>query len=84
PGEGERLRAVHGEGGVYVRSGTKEITADTINYDADTGVLTAVSPTSGTVRVLDGVNAWSAAAIRWDMVADRIEIISPGDVVSPR
>jgi hypothetical protein len=78
-----RLQSVHAEGGVWVKSGEQEITAHTIDYDADTGILTAHTP-GGVVRVTQGANIWNAAAIRWDMHAGRIEIIDPPGSVSPR
>lgn len=79
-----RLRAVHAEGGVWVRSGTQEITADIVDYDADTGILTAFSRVGNPVRVADGPTVWNAGAVRWDMAAGRIEIVDPSGLVTPR
>ncbi len=83
-GQGERVQGVHAEGGVWVRSGDKEVTADIVDYDAETGILTAVASLGNQVRVMDGPNIWTASAIRWDMISGRIEIAAPGGVVAPR
>ena len=78
-----RLRRVHADGGVWVKSGEQEVTAQVVEYDADAGVLTAFTP-GGTVRVSQGGSIFSAAAVRWDMNLGRIEIIDPGGLVAPR
>lgn len=83
-GQPERVQLVHAEGGVHVRSGTAEIVADVVQYDADTGILVATANFGNQVRVMDGPNVWNAGGIRWDMVSGRIEIANPGDLVAPR
>lgn len=84
PGEPGRLRHVSAHGGVWVRSGDQEVTAEVVEYDADSGVLTARAADGGTIRVMEGAMVWNPRAIRWDMASGRIEVIDPGGVVSPR
>lgn len=79
-----RLRAVRAEGGAWVKSDQQEVVAEIIDYDADTGILTAHSPGGGSVRVMQGASVWTAAAVRWDLPAGRIEIVDPGSLVAPR
>lgn len=73
-------------GAVYVRSGTRELVADRLEYDARAGTAVASAASGGVVSMFDERTAAPVTAERlfWDMVRDRVEVRRPGPIVAPR
>lgn len=73
-------------GAVYARSGEQELIADSLVYDAVTGVAEAEAEADNRLTLFDARRGSPvvARAIRWDMVRDRVEVTEPLPVVLPR
>ncbi|MEL7473732.1 MAG: hypothetical protein AAGK04_10485, partial [Planctomycetota bacterium] len=83
--EGASLRSVEAIGRAYAQSGDRELTAETLRYDAMQAVIDASAP-AGDVTILDGANGRTirAARLLWDLARDRVEIRQPTGVRTPR
>lgn len=82
-----RLTLAEAFGWVYFASGEgREMTADRLLYDALTGRAVATAAEGREVSVFDSVRGTNttSAAILWDLGEDRIEVVRPGPVVTPR
>lgn len=103
PGQGEApenffggLRSAIATERVYLRSDARELTADLVEYDPDTGIARALAlrpgeegltwPPLGEVRVLDRQTGspLTARAMIWNMRTDRVDVVDPSTVVIPR
>jgi hypothetical protein len=93
----QTLTSATATGAVFVTSGPesrrdgppplrKELTADSVAYDAGKGTLDAVANEAGNVTFFDPAKASpiTARKLFWDLRTDRIEIKSPGTIVVPR
>ncbi|MBK7405748.1 MAG: hypothetical protein IPJ41_14300 [Phycisphaerales bacterium] len=80
------LRSAVAETDAYLRTESRELSADTLLYDPDTGVAKAVGIDGHRVRILDRTTGSpiSAAALVWDLNADRVDVVDPGTIVIPR
>lgn len=86
PLEGAEFERVLAEGTVHLRSGDQEIFADSLIYDAVTGIAEAAAAAGNTVTFFDE-NAGAPVSARrlwWDLIEGRIEVRQPGSVSAPR
>ena len=85
PTGGELARAL-AEGNARLRSGTRTLLGDLIEYDAVAGVASAGSRDGTSVSVIDEGTAspLSARGIVWDMGRGRIEVRAASAVTTPR
>jgi hypothetical protein len=83
--EGELLSAA-AKGGVWMRSSGREMRADTLDYDAITGMVDAQAAKGRKVTVIDpktGVPS-SASRVLWNLKTDKVELKNTGPVTMPR
>lgn len=82
---GELSRAL-AEGTARLKSGTKTLLGDLIDYDPANGTATAGSRDNSTVRLIDDESASpvTARGILWDMRRGRVEVRNVSTVVAPR
>ncbi|HEX8877557.1 MAG TPA: hypothetical protein VF777_12475 [Phycisphaerales bacterium] len=82
---GELSRAL-AEGTARLKSGTKTLLGDLIDYDPANGTATAGSRDNSTVRLIDDESASpiTARGILWDMRRGRVEVKNVSTVVAPR
>lgn len=80
------LRSAIADTHVYLRTDTRELTADLLEYDPDAGVARALADDAGRVRMLDRTTGapMSAAALVWDLNTDRVDVVDPGTITIPR
>jgi hypothetical protein len=73
-------------GSVWLRRGGKEITADSLDYNAAKRTVTASALEGNAVMMLDPARPTpvSAQVLFWDMAQDRIEIRRPATIVVPK
>jgi len=83
---GADLQRAVGTGAVWLRSGTRELTSGTVEYDARTGVSKALAAPGASVVFLDPATGAPvrAPAMIWDMRGGRIEVVRPETIVIPR
>ncbi|MFG0327894.1 MAG: hypothetical protein ACF8SC_11580 [Phycisphaerales bacterium JB037] len=86
PLEGAEFERVLAEGAVHLRSGDQEIFADSLIYDAVTGIAEAIAAAGNTVTFFDEKSGAPVSARRlwWDLIEGRIEVRQPGSVSAPR
>lgn len=74
------------KGGVWLRSGTREITGAQLLYDAANGLVDAMAPEDSKVTIFDQGTATplSAKRILWNLSSGRLEVKEPGTIVAPR
>jgi len=93
PGEGDDpsdlfggLRSAIAQENVYLRSDTRELSADIIEYDPDAGVARALAEGFGVVRILDRLTGspTTASAIIWNLTTDRVDLVDPSTIYIPR
>lgn len=72
-------------GAVYVESATRRLMADGVLYDASRRLVEATASEGNRVTLYDDSRATvtSAARLRWDLAADRIEVEKPSPVIAP-
>lgn len=80
------LRSAIADTHVYLRTDTRELTADLLEYDPEAGVARALADDAGRVRMLDRTTGapMSAAALVWDLNTDRVDVVDPGTITIPR
>ncbi len=83
-----RLTSAVASGGTYLRYGTRELTAERTEYDAERGIVRAyAADTPGAVLTLFDQRTGTAQTARtvvWNLLTDAFEIDSPGALVTPR
>jgi lipopolysaccharide export system protein LptA len=83
-----RLRKTRAIGGVTLTYGPREIDADSLEYDAITGIVRAFAPpqVGGTLTILDRRTAspQTARSLIWNLRTDEFVIDDPGTLVTPR
>lgn len=80
------LLDVEAQGRVYARSGSKELTAERMLYDAQGEQVDVFAAPGRRVTVFDGQRATpvSAERLRWNLKSDTVEVIAPGTISTPR
>ncbi|MDX2018319.1 MAG: hypothetical protein SFY95_11870 [Planctomycetota bacterium] len=80
------LLDVEAQGRVYARSGSKELTAERMLYDAQSEQVDVFAAPGRRVTVFDGQRATpvSAERLRWNLKSDTVEVIAPGTISTPR
>lgn len=80
------LRSVQASGAVYLKMNQRELIADRLAYDAETGKAIASAVEGNLVTLFDGERGTSQTArtLYWDLTTDRIEVDRPGGAVVPR
>lgn len=80
------LSRVLATGSVHLISGTRELVARQVDYDAATGTADATAAPNDVVTFFDTESPTPVTASRlwWDLTNNRIEVRSPGPVVAPR
>ncbi|MDQ7014041.1 MAG: hypothetical protein Q9O74_09125 [Planctomycetota bacterium] len=80
------LRSAIAQENVYLRSDTRELSADIIEYDPDAGIARALAEGFGVVRILDRLTGspTTASAIVWNLTTDRVDVVDPSTIVIPR
>jgi lipopolysaccharide export system protein LptA len=80
------LLDVEAQGRVYARSGSKELTAERMLYDAQGEQVDVFSAPGTRVTVFDGQRATpvSAERLRWNLRSDTVEVLAPGTISTPR
>lgn len=83
---GSELRRAIASGAVWLRSGTRELTAGTLDYDPSTGVAQALASPGSAVTFLDPDTAAPvrAPAMIWNTRTNRLDIVRPETIVIPR
>jgi hypothetical protein len=91
PGENDEsafggLRSAIADTNVYLRTDTRELTADLLQYDPDAGLARALAADRGRVTILDRATGspMNASAVVWDLTTDRVDIVDPGTITIPR
>lgn len=81
-----QLRSVDASGAVHLISGTRELLADRVEYDATTGIAQASANEGAMVTFLDAASPspLSARVLWWNLLTDRIEVRQPEPITSPR
>lgn len=83
-----RLTSAFASGGTYLRYGTRELTAERTEYDAERGIVRAyAADTPGAVLTMFDQRTGTAQTARtvvWNLLTDAFEIDSPGALVTPR
>lgn len=81
-----RFTSATATGSVWMRSGGKEITADSMEYDAVGRTVRAVASGENAVTMYDPARPTpvSAKVLFWDLARNRIEIKEPATIVLPR
>jgi hypothetical protein len=75
---------------VWMRSGSHQLIADSLHYDAIKKLITAKATGPGPLQVFDaaadgkGTPSMTAREIMWDLDKDRIDVTRPEPIVSPR
>lgn len=84
-GRGQLSRAI-AEGNARLKSGTKELLGQIIDYDALAGTAMAGSENGSIVTLIDQESPTpiSAKSILWDIAKGRVEVRSASTVVAPR
>ncbi|MBX3389355.1 MAG: hypothetical protein KF691_07855 [Phycisphaeraceae bacterium] len=84
-GRGQLSRAI-AEGNARLKSGTKELLGQIIDYDALAGTAMAGSDNGSMVTLIDQESPTpvSAKSILWDIAKGRVEVRSVSTVVAPR
>lgn len=84
-GRGQLSRAI-AEGNARLKSGTKELLGQIIDYDALAGTAMAGSDNGTMVTLIDSQSATpvSAKSILWDIARGRVEVRAVSTVVAPR
>jgi len=84
-GRGQLSRAI-AEGNARLKSGTKELLGQIIDYDALAGTAMAGSDNGTMVTLIDQQSATpvSAKSILWDIARGRVEVRAVSTVVAPR
>lgn len=84
-GRGQLSRAI-AEGNARLKSGTRELLGQIIDYDALAGTATAGSDNGTLVTLIDQQSASpvSAKSILWDIARGRVEVRAISTVVAPR
>lgn len=84
-GRGQLSRAI-AEGNARLKSGTKELLGQIIDYDALAGTAMAGSDNGTMVTLIDQQSATpvSAKSILWDIAKGRVEVRAVSTVVAPR
>lgn len=82
----ERLTRAEAIGAVYARRGGKQLIADFLRYDADTGEAEAGAAPGNVVTLFDEERPapQTAQSIVWDLVRDRVRATGAGPVSAPR
>lgn len=80
------LNRVLATGSVHLISGTRELVARQVDYDAATGTADATAAPNDVVTYFDTESPTPITATRlwWDLTNNRIEVRNPGPVVAPR
>lgn len=80
------LRSAVAEREVYLRTDTREMTADLLLYDPDAGIAKAVGDSFDGVRILDRATGspMTASAMIWNLTTDRVDIVDPTTITIPR
>jgi hypothetical protein len=78
------LQSADAQGAVWLRSQDKEITADSLHFDAITKMINARSNEGNFVTLFDAKTGQPVTAreIDWDRIKDRIDIRKPGPIIS--
>jgi lipopolysaccharide export system protein LptA len=81
-----RLQRVTALGGATLTFGPREINADSLEYNAATGIVRAFAPTGGSLTIMDRRTAspQSARSLLWNIRTDEFVIDDPGTIVAPR
>ncbi len=76
------LRSAIADTNVYLRTDTRELTADLLEYNPDTGLARALADGSSLVRILDRATGspTTASAIIWNLTTDRVDIVDPSTI----
>ena len=86
-GEGPTLETVDASGAVYVRmtDPDRQLLADRLFYDARADFLEATASDDNRVTFIDerGIPV-TAAKLRWNLLEDRVDVLRPTPIVSPR
>ena len=79
--EGRDLSGIAAEGGVVVRTPTREVVAGRFDADLDGGLAeaTAVRPARITITERANGRSWTADSILWDLEEDRIRVRGVGE-----
>ena len=80
------LVALDAVGATWVRSGPRELLADRVLYNADTGLAQATATDGNAVTLFEGELGVPvrASELEWDLFRDRITITRPTGVTTPR
>ncbi|MEM7755424.1 MAG: hypothetical protein AAF297_07285 [Planctomycetota bacterium] len=83
--EGE-LVELDAAGAAWLRSGVREMLADRILYNADTGLARATAEAANRVTLFEGARGTpiSAAQLEWDLFRDQITITRPTGIAAPQ
>lgn len=70
------LISANATGAVYVRSATREMIADSLIYDAQTGIAVAAAAPGNLVTMYEAARGavYRAARLRWDLIKDEIRV----------
>ncbi|MEL6328660.1 MAG: hypothetical protein AAFR38_03280 [Planctomycetota bacterium] len=73
------LRALHAQGRVLLTQPERELLADDVRFDADSGVATATSAEGSYLIFYSGLDGqtYRAQSLRWNTVTDRVDILRP-------
>ncbi len=84
--DGVELVSATARGGVYLRTGTRELAGETIEYDARAGTAEATAAPGAVVTLFDAARAtpMTAARLFWNLRTNEFEIRQPGPLVVPR
>ena len=79
--EGRDLSGIAAEGGVVVRTPTREVVAGQFDADLDGGLAeaTAARPARITITERSNGRSWTADSILWDLEEDRIRVRGVGE-----
>jgi len=85
-GGGGELVAIDANGAAWLRSGAREMLADHVLYNADTGLARASARTGNTVTLFEGQRGTPirAAELEWDLLRDRVTVTRPAGAATPR
>ncbi|VAX39906.1 hypothetical protein MNBD_PLANCTO03-1734, partial [hydrothermal vent metagenome] len=80
------LRSAIADTDVYLRTDTRELTADLLEYTPETGIARALAEGFNSVRILDRTTGspTSASAIIWNLTTDRVDIVDPSTITIAR
>lgn len=76
------LRSAIADTNVYLRTDTRELTADLLEYNPDTGLAQALADSFNLVQILDRATGspTTASAIIWNLTTDRVDIVDPSTI----